>query len=61
MSTQGIILYTEKKDRMFIFNEGIRKVNLKLDNLATSLVTRQRSALRIEYDLSFAWKMSNKI
>jgi len=46
---------------MFICNEVIGKVNLKLDNLATSLVTRQRSSLGTEYDLNFAWKMSHKI
>jgi len=46
---------------MFICNEVIGKVNLKLDNLATSLATRQRSSLGIEYDLNFAWKMSHKI
>jgi len=46
---------------MFICNEVIAKVNLKPDNLTTSLVTRQRSSLRIEYDLNFALKMSHDI
>jgi hypothetical protein len=46
---------------MFIFNEVTVQVYLKLVNLATNLVTRQRSSLRIEYDINFAWKMSHKI
>jgi len=58
--TQGIILYNEKGQHVYL-QRVIVKVNLRLDNLATSLVTRQRSSLRIEYDLNFAWKMSHKI
>lgn len=55
------LFFILKKDRMLICNEVSVKVNLKLDNLARSLVTRQSSSLLIEYDLNFAWKMSHKI
>jgi hypothetical protein len=45
---------------MLLYKAMIATVNLQLHSPATSLVTRQRSSLRIEYDLNFAWKMSHK-